>query len=247
GLGHTLTIFEDAKENIWITTWTGIYWFDRNTNTFSLKQDLSNKIWPYQPTQIYEDRNKNLWIGTAFNGLFFYDSQQETFTKFANNKDLPNIYIKGILEDNNGNIWLSSNEGLCRFNPVTKAYKQYGLHDGLKNKEFTSRSCAKLQDGRLFFGAPIGISAFDPEKIYQTPHPPKVVLTDFQLFNKAVSIGPESPLRSAIVEAEKINLSYKETVLSFEFVALSYNSPEKNQYAYKMDGFDKDWTYSGTR
>lgn len=247
GVTQPLTLFEDINENLWVTSWGGIYWFDREKNIFSIKQDFPKEIWPYETTQIHEDNNANLWIGSAYNGLIFYNTTKGTFKIYSNNNDLPDINIKGILDDEEGNLWLSSNDGLYRFNPRTKEYKEYGLFDGLKNKGFILRSCVKADDGRLFFSGPHGISAFYPKEIKKNPHPPKVIITDFQLFNKSVSIGENSPLKNSITETKEIELSYKQTVLSFEFVALNFISPEKNSYAYKMEGFDDEWNYSGTR
>ena len=157
------------------------------------------------------------------------------------------MLIKGIQEDQEGNLWLSSGSGLCKFNPGTGEYKTYGMADGLKNSEFTLRDCAQSSDGKMYFGGKDGISVFYPGQILKNPNPPKVVITNFQLFNKTVPIGEDSPLNSSITETRYIELDYKQSVLSFEFVALNFNSPEKNQYAYRMLGFEDEWNYSGTR
>ena len=245
--GQINAISEDSKGNFWVTTLNGIYLFDRKKGTFSLKHDLPKELWPYYTTFIYEDSNHNIWTGSDYKGLIFYNSAEDTFKFYSVKDGLPDIHIKAILEDEQGNLWVSSNDGLFRINPVSLEYKEYGLADGLKNKEFNLAASAKDDKGNLYFGGRNGISFFHPRQITPNPHPPKVVISDFQLFNKTVPIGEESPLKASVTETEFIELSYKQNVISFGFVGLNYNSTEKNKYAYKMEGFEEDWNYSGTR
>lgn len=240
-------LYEDSKRNLLVVSWGGIYTFNKSKRTFSLYKAIPQGLFPLQTTDIYEDKHNNVWIGSAYKGLLKYNPEKETLKIYTNKRDLPEIHIKGILEDKEGNLWLSSGNGLCRFDPNTGDYKMYGLADGLKNFEFNLRDCAQSADGKMYFGGKNGISAFHPHRILKNPNPPKVVITNFQLFNKTVPIEEDSPLNSSITETKHIELDYKQSVLSFEFVALNFNSPEKNQYAYRMLGFEDEWNYSGTR
>ncbi|AHM60749.1 Histidine kinase-like ATPase [Flammeovirgaceae bacterium 311] len=246
-LGGIKFMFEDSRENLLAVGGGTIYKFDRSSGAFSFYQAIPDSLIPFQTTDILEDRNNNLWIGSAYSGLIFYNPDKDSLRLYTNKGDLPDLYIKGILEDRLGNLWLSTNNSLCKFNPTSGQYTIYDQADGLKNSEFNMWDCVRAADGRMYFGGNYGISAFYPGQILKNPNKPKVVVTNFQLFNKAVPIGENSPLKKSITETSYLELDYKQSVLSFEFVALNFNSPEKNQYAYRMLGFDNDWNYSGTR
>jgi two-component system sensor histidine kinase ChiS len=132
---------------------------------------------------------------------------------------------------------------LSRFNPRTGEIKNYDVRDGLQSNEFNRAAYAKGQNGELFFGGVNGFNAFDPARVEDNPHLPPVILSDFQIFNKPVNIGNNSPLQKSIGETEEITLSYQDYVFSFEFAALDYTIPAKNQYAYMLEGFEQNWNY----
>ncbi|RIK59444.1 hypothetical protein DCC62_28660, partial [candidate division KSB1 bacterium] len=146
-----------------------------------------------------------------------------------------------------GNLWMSTNYGLSKFNPRTHVFKNFDAKDGLQDNEFNSTSYFKSASGELFFGGINGFNAFYPEDFRDNPHAPPVVFTNFQILNKSISHKtPGSPLAQAISETEEITLSYEDKVFSFEFAALDFTAPSKNQYAYKMENFDADWQQAGT-
>jgi signal transduction histidine kinase len=153
--------------------------------------------------------------------------------------------VVGVLGDAQGNVWVSTIKGLSRFDPRTETFRNYDVFDGLQGNEFSLHCRAKAPDGRLFFAGVNGLSAFYPDKLADNPTPPPVVLTEFELFNKPVKIGAkDSPLRQAIHVATSITLRYEQSVFRFQFAALNYTAPQKNRYAYKLDGFDRDWQYT---
>lgn len=240
-------IFEDSDENLLLIGWGSIFSFDKSKKKFNKIPQLPAHIQPFGTTHIYEDKNQNLWIGTTYNGLLFLNLKTGEFKEFNKSTHFPEIYIRAILEDKDGNLWLSSNKGIFKFNPLSGEYKNYDKFDGIKSSDFSSRTAVIADNGEMYFGGSHGITVFHPEKILQNPYPPQIALTKFELFNKEVPIGEDSPLKRSITEAKKIDLNYKHSVLSFEFVALNFNATEKNQYAYRMEGFDEDWNYSGTR
>lgn len=168
------------------------------------------------------------------------------FTRRYTEKDgLASNSVVGVLGDAHGYIWISTINGLSRFDPKTETFRNYDVFDGLQGNSFSDRSRAKGPDGRLFFGGVNGLSAFYSDKLADNPTPPPVVLTEFELFNKSVKIGgKDSPLRQAIHVATSITLSYDQSVFRFQFAALNYFAPQKNRYAYKLDGFDGDWQYT---
>jgi two-component system sensor histidine kinase ChiS len=218
---------------------------------------------------IYQDREGVLWVGTAGGGLNKLvpsassgqalseaeglDRATGTFTRYTEKDGLPNDYVYGILEDDvplpggGHNLWLSTNKGLSQFNPQTETFKNYDVRDGLQSNEFNMSAYHKSSSGEMFFGGIHGFNAFYPHDVTDNPAIPPIVITDFQLFNEPVAVGGDSPLQKPIAETDEIRLSYQDDFFSFEFAALHYAAPEENQYAYMMEGLDKDWNYVGTR
>jgi signal transduction histidine kinase/ligand-binding sensor domain-containing protein/CheY-like chemotaxis protein len=200
-------------------------------------------------TFIYEDNNNNLWIGTHGGGLNKLvtqnpnDTNQSTaeFFRYGEKDGLASNIIVGILEENNGNLWLSTNKGISKFNPVNESFRNYDVRDGLQSNEFNRFAYFKSKNGEMFFGGLNGFNAFYPNEITDNLQIPPVVITDFQVFNKSIKPGKNAPLKKPVSEAKEITLLYDQSVFSFEFSALDYYNPEKNKYAYKMDGIDPDW------
>ena len=244
-------IYEDREGVLWIGTGNdGLNRFDEKTggwihyhhdpkNAQSLSSD---QIW-----SIYEDRFGVLWIGTGDGGLNKFDRVSETFTHYREKDGLPNDVIYGILEDETspdgegGNLWLSTNKGLSKFHPATETFKNYDVSDGLQGNEFSRGAYYQSQNGEMFFGGINGFNAFYPENITDNPFIPPVVITDFQLANKPAAIGADSVLQQVVSETENLTLSYQDRVISFQFAALNYRSPQKNRYKYRLEGFEQDW------
>jgi ligand-binding sensor domain-containing protein/two-component sensor histidine kinase len=248
---NVTTIYKDQAGGLWIgTRGGGLNHFDRETEQFHYYQndpDDSQSLSNNNILSIYEDQSGVLWIGTRGGGLNKFDRTNETFTHYREKEGLPNDVVYGILEDKQGNLWLSTNVGLSKFNPRTETFKNYDVSDGLQGNEFNTGAYCKGRDGMMFFGGFNGFNAFYPENITDNPYIPPVVITDFQLFNKPVSTGEDSPLQKSISETEALTLSYEDFIFSFEFAALSYIAPEKNRYAYMMEGFEEDWNYVDSR
>lgn len=246
------TIFIDRDDNIWIGTEnSGLNRFDRDEEKFyhykhnpKVPSSISGNDIPV----IYEDSSGNLWIGTNGDGLNKFNKETGAFKRFAEKDGLPNNIINGILEDRNSNLWISTNNGLSKFNPITEIFKNYDVRDGFQNNEFNNQAYLKLKSSELVFGGIKGFNIFNPEEINDNSFIPPVVISDFRIFNKHVPISEKnSVLKRAITVEEEIILSYRESVFSFEFLSLDYNIPGKNQYAYMLEGFDKEWVYSGNR
>jgi hypothetical protein len=154
---------------------------------------------------------------------------------------LPDNFVKGILPDAQGNLWLSTDKGLSKFSPKKGTFKNYTVKDGLISNQFLSGAWYKSPDGRLFFGGDEGVIAFYPDSIKDNPYIPPVVITSFKVFDKPLS------LQQALFSLAEIKLSYHQNFFSIEYAALDYTVPAKNQYVYKLEGFDPDWIHSGTR
>ncbi|MCP2606550.1 ATP-binding protein [Candidatus Aminicenantes bacterium AC-708-I09] len=247
------SIFEDSRGTLWIGTLKGLNKFDRKKNIFKKyfvipgdSRSLNNN----EILSIYEDSRGILWVGTA-EGLNKFDRNREIFTHYTTKDGLPNNLIYDILEDREGNLWLSTNKGLSKFNPVQEKFRNYDVSDGLQSNEFSKGACFKSKSGEMFFGGINGFNSFYPEKIKDNPYPPQIVITDFKVFNKSISIGEKFDgmiiLEKSITNTKEIILSHKHRFFSIEFSALHFVSPKKNQYAYKMEGFDREWNYVGNR
>jgi signal transduction histidine kinase/ligand-binding sensor domain-containing protein/DNA-binding response OmpR family regulator len=199
-------------------------------------------------TTLYESKDGILWIGSDA-GLNRFDPKIETFRTYDRAKDLWGGAMYGILEDRQANLWISSNKGIIKFNPRSESFTTYDYDDGLQGNEFNGGARYKSSKGEMFFGGTSGFSRFFPEDIVDNTHIPSIVITDFRIFNKVVPISREengisSPLHKSISETREMKLSYRDNMFSFEFAALHYIFPQKNKYAYKMEGFDKDWIYT---
>ncbi|HYG39633.1 MAG TPA: two-component regulator propeller domain-containing protein [Cytophagales bacterium] len=241
-------IAKDKEGNLWIGTDKGLDFLDTSTNNFvHFKSDakLPGSLQGKQINALLADHNDNLWVGTR-HGLNFYDRKTKKFTVFSEKEGLCNNAVQGIVEDERGNLWISTLNGLSKFDPVRKVFKNFNVSDGLQGNEFVQNACLKSKNGELYFGGINGFNVFYPDSIKDNPFIPPVHLTGFELFNKPVIAGgKDSPLQQSVSQSESITLSYSQSVISFEFVALNYISPEENQYAYQLEGFDEGWNYVG--
>jgi ligand-binding sensor domain-containing protein/signal transduction histidine kinase len=243
-INHVYVIYQDRSGALWLGTMGGMLSrFDPKTETF-----VNHKPDPGDPHRlgggpinaILEDQAGTLWIG-AEDGLYRHDRKDDTFTHYTEHQGLPGSVVIGILEDQAGRLWLGTKNGLSRFDPKTQTFRNYDASDGLQSNDFNNSACKPGLNGEMIFGGSKGFNAFFPEKIRDNPYVPPVVLTDFQLFNKPVAIGKDSPLKKAINVADEITLRYEQNVFHLRFAALSFAQPQKHRYAYKLEGFDQDW------
>ncbi|MEW5798133.1 MAG: two-component regulator propeller domain-containing protein [Bacteroidota bacterium] len=248
-------IFQDKRGMVWIgTPANGLFRLDPATNEIhnfvnrdgDLRSLSSNHVLsicedPFAPDSI-------LWIGTDGGGLNRFNVHTGTFSSFTQRNNFPNNVAYGILTDKNNFFWISTNFGLIKMNPKTYEWKQYDVHDGLQSNEFNRNEFYKAPEGKMYFGGIYGYNGFFPETIYDNPVVPHVVLTEFSIFNKTIThSSKQSPLRMSISETRSITLEYSQNMFTLEFAALEFSAPLKNKYAYKLEGFNDDWIYSGTQ
>ena len=242
-------IYQDRSGTLWAGTWGGaLIRFDDKTKAFVSYAPDSHDRGRLQGggiNTIHEDRTGTLWVGT-FDGLYRYNRANETFTRYTERQGLPTSTVRCILEDATGKLWLSTDRGISRFDPQSETFRNYDVSDGLQSNEF-STGCYQGSNGELFFGGSNGFNAFFPEKVQNNPYVPPVALTSFRIFNKPVPIGGESVLSSAVAYVDSLNLSYRDSVFSFEFAALSYANSHKNRYRYKLENFDPAWNEVGSQ
>ncbi|MGQ7944322.1 hybrid sensor histidine kinase/response regulator transcription factor [Flavobacterium sp. WC2509] len=203
---------------------------------YKIKKNLYNTN---NTAYAYEDASKNIWIATGGNGLYHYNTVSKKSTKYGIAEGLPNEVVSGVLEDDYNNLWITSNFGISRFNLKSHQFKNFDISDGLLGNEFNDGSFLKLKNGDLMFGGVNGINFFNPNNIVENAYTPPVYITSVFVNNK--------PFLEKDTAENRIELDYDQNDFSFNFVALSYSQSNKNQYAYKLEGFDKDWHYIGNK
>lgn len=244
-------LYEDSHQILWVGTRNGLNRFHPENGSFTAyRADLDDEtsLSDNSVLSIHEDDSGVLWIGTH-GGLNKFDRDKEIFHQYHEENGLPNDVVYGVLEDTQGNLWLSTNKGVARFDPRTEIFKSYDTKDGLQGEEFAIGAYYKSPKGEMFFGGNQGFNSFYPEKIIDNPHIPPVVITDFQLFNVSIGIQGDHrwPLEKTITYSETLKLHHRENSISFEFAALDFSAPEKNQYAYILEGFEIEWNYPKQR
>lgn len=191
---------------------------------------------------VLETDDRTLWVGTFGGGLLRCASGTTTaFRQYTAADGLPSNVIYGLLADRAGNLWLSTNKGISRFTPTTERFKNYDVSDGLQSDEFNQGAYCAGRRGELFFGGVNGFNAFFPERMRDNDRPPPVYITEFKVFNAIL------PLPDPIPYDHAIELSYAQNFFTFEFVGLNFVAPDKNRYAYMLEGFDSDWHYVSSR
>lgn len=245
-------IFVDRKGEVWVgTEGGGLNKFDREKKEFTHFENNPNdplSLSGNRVTCIYEDKKNILWIATNGGGLNqLIDGKKGVFNHYReedNPKTIPNNTIYGILEDEQGHLWLCTNKGLCRFNPNDKTYRYFDAYDGLQSNEFNTGAFFKSSKGAMYFGGIKGFNVFNPTEITTDDTPPQVVLTDFFISNRSVPLqweDPTSPIQTSIHTCSAITLKHAQNMFTFEFAALHYAAPAKNQYRYQLQNFDKQW------
>jgi signal transduction histidine kinase/ligand-binding sensor domain-containing protein/DNA-binding response OmpR family regulator len=195
---------------------------------------------------IMEDRSGSFWVGTEGGGLILFDRKQgKIITRYTTDEGLCSNSILTILEDAAGNLWMSTFNGIARFDPKNKTFRNYYKGDGLQSNQFNYHAALKLRSGEFAFGGIKGFSLFRPETIVAANGIPEIFVTDVKVANTSLEKDSELEVKTNSNRIEHIKVPYNKAVLSFEFAALEYSAPDKIQYAYYMQGWDKDWSYCG--
>jgi len=239
-------LYEDRSGTLWVGTLGGLnrmvrdgseVRFVRYQNDPGDPRSLSNN----SVLSIYEDRAGRLWIGTWGGGLERFQPETETFAHLRVKDGLPNDTIYGILEDDRGRLWLSTNYGLSEFDPERVTFRNFDAGDGLQSVEFDLGAYYRTRSGELLFGGIKGVNIFYPDDVQPNPYVPPVVLTKITQGGAEVDLGKPA---EALTEA---TFHWPRDDFEFEFAALNFFRPEKNQYAYRLEGYDKGWHQAGNR
>jgi signal transduction histidine kinase/ligand-binding sensor domain-containing protein/CheY-like chemotaxis protein/HPt (histidine-containing phosphotransfer) domain-containing protein len=241
-----IALFEDSLGAIWIGTEKGLNKFNPSTydferfytesgNTQSISSDM---VWAF-----YEDNEQHLWLGTRGGSLNRWDvkDRRESIAKFhhySENISLPSSNVYGIESDINGNLWLSHNRGITRFNPRTLETHQYGIRDGLQDTEFNMGASLKSDTGIIYFGGNRGYNIIDSDIIRKSNMAPQVTISEIRIMNQ------KKQFDVPYYDLDSLTLGYEDRMVSVEFFAADYSNPSLIQYAYKLEGLNPEWVIS---
>ena len=242
-------VYESKKHGLWILTNNGLFLYNYNTDKIERHGYNKNEgdIFVTQDiNSFYEEPGGTSWVGTWQGGLSRYIVGTKKIKTYTRNDGLPSMSIQAILADEkNNSLWLSTFEGLSRFNLKTEQFNNFSIADGIQSQLFADGSFLKTSKGLFAFGGSNGITIFNPDEITKNSVPPKVFLTDLKVFNKSIIPGENSLLKKPIYETAGVTLAYNQNNISLEFIALHYSDPSKNKYAYKLENYDNEWREIG--
>ncbi|MBB6236789.1 ligand-binding sensor domain-containing protein/signal transduction histidine kinase/DNA-binding response OmpR family regulator [Pedobacter sp. AK013] len=238
-------IFEDAKQNLWVAINSGLYQLKKDSQRFVRRVAANPEILKYNEIScLTADKEGYLLMGTSRNGLFRLNPDRHSYTRITTFDGLPSNTIMGILEDDFNNLWITTDKGLCKYNPRQKTFKTYNIKDGLPGNEFNYKSFLKDSKGEFFFGGLSGMVSFFPSEIKENKNTPPVIFTGLKLFNKPIALNTEDGLlKQNISTVKSITFEADQNVFSIDFTLLNFIKSDKNHYAYKLEGFEKNWNY----
>ncbi len=239
----TRVFLETIDGQLWIGT-------ERGVNQVTIGNDgLPSGFTAFLTTEkiyaLQEDRQQNIWIGTISNGLYCFHPATQELRHYTETDGLPGNTVFGVLEAADGEIWISTNNGLSRYSPEHETFTSYNYSNGLENLEYNFNAYYKARSGELLFGGINGFTLFDPNHILPNEYIPPLVFTQLKKNNNPVHpLASDGYLKQGINETQTITFKYNEANFALSFAALDYLSPENNHYAYKLEGLDRDWQYS---
>jgi len=254
-----MVVFVDNRERTWIgTAKNGLYLYDQAENnffTFKNNPSDSTSISNDEIRTIFQDSRGDIWIGTEGDGLNKYlanpnEDGISQFQRFQKKNGLVANSVMGITEDKEGQLWLTTFEGISRLNPTSGEIQNFNFRTGQNSNQFNQSAILGDKDGKIYFGGITGLNAVHPENVLPTENETRVIFTDLKVFNKSIPSGKlehgKTFLEKPIESAERIILDYSDNSFSIDFAALDFTNPSENIFDYKMEGFDKRWQ-SGNR
>ena len=248
-------VFVDSDNEVWVGTILGLYKVQvKKSNSFkvsSMRDAMFKNMTKHNSIQtilsVYESNDKTIWIGTDGGGLFSYNKKTNTFSNYNDFPGFKERSVRAIISDNSGCLWVSGGLGLTKIDFKNKKSTNFTKDDGLIVNEFNYNAVFKDGNGQLYFGSYEGMNYFNPNQIKKTDKSPSLYLSDFKIFNKSVDPNDEaSPLAKVISQTKEVVLNDTQSVFSIEYVGINYNFLKKNQYAYYLKGFEKEWNYVGS-
>lgn len=258
-LERVTELYQDRSGRTWIGG-KGVRYLDPGVGEIKpLAGPSGELLQDFDSRCFFEDSHNNFWIGTEGGGLFLLDRNTLELRNFRMADGLPSNAVHTLFEAGAGHLWMTTNKGLSKVNPFAllkdsqepgqSLFRNYCRKDGLQSNQFSYNAGLKTHSGQLYFGGINGLNYFRPEQIVDNPYPPAIEITGLKIFDRYITPEDEdSPLSRPISEIQELTLTHRQSQLfSLEFTALNFTSSEKNQYAYKLEGFLDDWSYIGPR
>jgi len=246
---YVFCLYEDRDGIIWAgTIGNGLYYYNAGTGEkghFVYNARDSNSLSSNSVCGIFQDSGHNLWISTEGGGVCKLGRDRRSFTRFNTASGLPSNMVYKVLEDANGQLWISTSKGLVQYDPAKNSWKVYTQSHGLLTDQFNYSSGYRDPAGRLYFGSVKGLVSFDPALLVPDKASPPVYITSFQVNNQDFAIH-RSTMPYSVSFTDTITLEYDQSSFAIGFSALTYIAADMTQYAYRLDGLDKDWTYLPT-
>ncbi len=245
---NIMTITEDTDGDIWFgTEGGGVFILDGQTSKMTqMNTQEENSFLQYLMVKsFYQDSKGQMWIGTEGDGVYIFNKKNGSIRQLTIENGLPDMFVLGILEDEQQYIWLSTGNGLTRYSPQDQEFVKFSTADGLSGNEFNADAFLMLNDGRMLVGSTNGVDVFRPENINLNQNIPKVVLTKIEILNKEINKGDTINnrilLEKQISYTEEITLKQSDKIISIEFAALNFTLPGKCKYEYRLIGFESNW------
>jgi ligand-binding sensor domain-containing protein len=251
-MGSITKVLVDTDGFIWASTMEGLMRVNKNTgellNLYSPDRKAPRRS-PRVLTWISKSQQEHYWIGAQGSGViklrFDKQLQEFTFQQVAPESHLSTLSVGGIEQDTKGNIWASTTEGVAKLDSNLRDIEYFSGKNGAKNEGYYINNSLTNVDGEILFGSPTGITYFKPEDVTQSNWSPPIIFTQLSVLGKSISTRNADdetfPLTSPIYLAKEIILQPEDNVFSIEFSALDLSAPERNQYAFKLEGFDTTW------
>ncbi len=245
-------IHKGADGIFWLGTTGGLLRFDPSKDEWRHIANDPNDLNSLSYDVIFsllddpKEPERFLWVGTNGGGLNRVEKATGRAVRFTKHQGLPNDVVYGILADDQGDLWMSTNKGLARFDPVARTFRNYDESDGLQGDEFNRYAYCRMPDGTLYFGGINGFNRFKPEELKDDARPMQVLITDIKLMNRSIVPGADGSLLAApSYLSEGMEIPHGNNMITFEFAGMEFAVPGTHQYQYKLEGFDPDWIFSG--
>ncbi len=246
----------DNKKRLWVGTYKGLHLYlpeQDNFKCFLQTDEPELSISNNTILSLTEDAQGNIWAGTQFglNKITVDDNRNIKVKTYTVKDGLSSDYIHAIRTDEKGQIWASTNKGINRLNKAVPSFAVFDKRDGLQSSVFSENTSFKTKEGLLFFGGVEGVTYFSPDSIKINNFVPPLYFTNLKINNLDYQFGKKQPLsillEKPFYETESIALDYEKNIFSIDFSSMDFHAPDKNEYMYMLEGFNKDWVYASTK
>ncbi|MFH0991290.1 MAG: two-component regulator propeller domain-containing protein [bacterium] len=243
---YIISLLEDSHKEMWVSTSYGVIVVNGQNHSqrmYTSESENESSLSYNIVSSCYEDKKQRMWVTTLGNGINKYDRGTGSFKRFSTQQGLIDDVVYGIVEDNRGYLWMSTNDGLSCLHPDEEQFYNFGAADGLSFTEFSQNAYARNSAGDLFFGGVKGLLMVQSESVHFPSEEPPFMLTDIKINYKSLLISDTTIVTGSFSLPEEIHLTYEHKALTLDFIALNYRAQKTTQYTYRLEGFDNDWVY----